>query len=185
MKKKTSVLMASLALAASLPMAALPVSAQENTSTDNITIQEDQTQRKPGEEAMTEGERPELPPMQMNGEKPEGMQESPAKKSDEEAMAEGERPELPPMQMNGEKPEGMQEPPAKKSDEEAMTEGKRPELPPMQIEENASSIDEKLGELHDEFTADSSLTKDDFVSGVKKIFMVFLRYFRSDKTLPE
>ena len=43
MKKKTSVLMASLALAASLPMAALPVSAQENTSTDNITIQEDQT----------------------------------------------------------------------------------------------------------------------------------------------
>lgn len=109
--------MASLALAASLPMAALPVSAQENTSTDNITIQEDQTQRKPGEEAMAEGE--------------------------------------------------------------------KPELPPMQIEENASSIDEKLGELHDEFTADSSLTKDDFLSGVKKIFMEFLRYFRSDKTLSE
>ena len=113
MKKKTSVLIASLALAASLPMAALPVSAQENTSTDNITIQEDQTQRKPGEEAMTEGD--------------------------------------------------------------------RPELPPMQIEENASSIDEKLGELHDEFTADSSLTKDDSFPELKRYSWNFSDIFAVTK----
>ncbi|MBR4162619.1 MAG: hypothetical protein IKR11_03785, partial [Solobacterium sp.] len=147
--------------------------------------------KKSDEEAMTEGTRPELPPMQMeNGENPEGMQmqEPPAKKSDEEAMTEGTRPELPPMQMeNGEKPEGMQmqEPPAKKSDEEAMAEGTRPKLPQNQIEENDFSVDEKLGDLHDELTADTSVTKDDFVSKVKKVFMEFLRYFRSERTLSE
>ena len=58
-----------------------------------------------------------------------------------------------------------------------MAEGTRPKLPQNQIEENDFSVDEKLGDLHDELTADTSVTKDDFVSKVKKYLWNFSDIF--------